>query len=169
MPMMRSYPAFVIVLALACDPAPKAEAPKKDASPVPKSAAAESKVGSKVESKAEPARLPPAPEGAVTIDGVYVQSCVEPHGCPPMLQDAGAKHCKELTLGELSWQLPTLEQLESWKDEAALSGFDVFHWSGSAWDEDPAQFWIYDPGSGSKTTAKPDRKPFTIRCVARPS
>jgi hypothetical protein len=95
----------------------------------------------------------------------------EPQGppktaCPALLQDAGVAHCKSLQLGGLLWRLPTLQELEAWRGNAALVGYDVFHWSGTAWSDDPGQFWIYDPGSGAKTTAKPDRKPFTIRCVA---
>ena len=104
--------------------------------------------------------------GTVQIGRVYVQTCADAKACPALLQDAGVAHCKSLQLGGLLWRLPTLEELESWKGNPALVGYDVFHWSGSAWDEDPGQFWIFDPGSGAKTTAKPDRKPFTIRCVA---
>ncbi len=110
--------------------------------------------------------LPPAPDGAVTIGKLYVQTCAQAAPCPELLQAAGATHCEELTLGGLSWRLPTLTELESWKGNAALSGYDVFHWSGTEWEEGPGQVWIYDPGTGSKTTTKPDRKPFTIRCVA---
>jgi hypothetical protein len=114
----------------------------------------------------EPKALAPAPAGAMAIGRVYVQTCADPEACPTLLQDAGVAHCKALGLGGLSWRLPTLEELESWRGNPALVGYDVFHWSSSAWNEDPAQFWMYDPGSGAKTTAKPDRKPFTIRCVA---
>ncbi len=134
-----------------------------------------------VEAKAEPAKAEPAkakdphanpeplaaaPEGTVAIGRVYVQTCAAPNACPALLQDVGVAHCKLLALGGLLWRLPTLQELEAWRGNPALVGYDVFYWSGTAWNEDPAQFWIYDPGSGAKTTAKPDRKPFTIRCVA---
>lgn len=112
--------------------------------------------------------IPPAPPGTVAIERRYVHTCQESSACPTLLQDAGAKHCSGLTLGGLSWRLPTFAELQSWRGHDALAAFDVFHWSASAWDEDPAQFWIFDPGSDSKTTARPDRKPFTIRCVAEP-
>jgi hypothetical protein len=155
-------------LGLACDSSPKT-APASEPS---KQSAAASKAETKAETKAtpaaEPPKLPPAPEGAVALDGVYVQTCQPPHDCPQLLQDAGVAHCEGLTLGSLKWRLPSIEQLEAWRGKAKLHGYDVFHWSGSPWDEDPKQLWIYDPGSGSKTTAKPDRKPFTIRCVAEP-
>jgi hypothetical protein len=149
-----------------------------------KPADAKAEPAPKVESKlAEPEHgaLAPAPEGAVAIGRVYVQTCADPKAfgaagdepqgppktaCPALLQDAGVAHCKSLQLGGLLWRLPTLQELESWRGNAALVGYDVFHWSGTAWSDDPGQFWIYDPGSGAKTTAKPDRKPFTIRCVA---
>jgi hypothetical protein len=152
--------ALSLVGAAGCDsskPAP-AEPAEAKAEPTPK-----------VESKAdepEHGALAPAPEGAVAIGRVYVQTCADPKACPALLQDAGVAHCKSLQLGGLLWRLPTLQELEGWRGNAALVGYDVFHWSGTAWTDDPGQFWIYDPGSGAKTTAKPDRKPFTIRCVA---
>lgn len=127
----------------------------------------------------EPARVPTpaapeleplaaAPAGTVVIDRRYVHTCAEAGSCPTLMQRPGAAHCRGLTLGGLTWRLPSVKELESWKGDAALAGYDVFHWSGTAWDEDPEQLWIFDPGSGSKTTAKPTRKPFTIRCVAEP-
>lgn len=155
--------ASSLLLALACD----------SSTPKPKPAEAEAEPAvrpneAKAVAKQEPEPLPPAPEGAIAIDRVYVQTCAEPEACPALLQDAGAAHCKGLTLGGLAWRLPTVDELERWKGNAALVGYDVFHWSGTAWDEDPTQYWIFDPGSGAKTTAKPDRKPFTIRCAAQP-
>jgi hypothetical protein len=84
------------------------------------------------------------------------------------MQAEGAAHCEGLTLVGLKWRLPTIEELQSWRGNEALSGYDVFHWSGTVWDEDAGQVWIYDPGTDAKTTAKPTRKPFTIRCVAQP-
>lgn len=162
--MCRLALALLLLPVLACDSSkPDAEAETK---PQAEIKPAETKPA---ETKpAEPAPLSPAPPGAIAIDRLYVQTCAEPEACPSLLQDAGAAHCKALTLGELTWRLPTIAELEQWRGHESLVGFDVFHWSGSAWDEDPAQFWMYDPGSGSKTTAKPDRKPFTIRCVAQP-
>lgn len=154
-------------LSLACDSSKKKPAPETAESAKPGEGAEPAQAAAPDEA-AEPAALPPAPEGTVAIDGVYVHTCAEPSSCPALLQDAGAAHCAGLSLGSLTWRLPTLAELEGWKGNAELTGFDVFHWSGSAWEEDAAQFWIFDPGSGSKTTAKPDRKPFTIRCVAEP-
>lgn len=156
--------AFVIpmLLALACDSSKPAK-PAEPAEPEAKAAPSEAKAA-----KPEPAPMAPAPEGTVAIDRVYVHTCATPDACPSLLQDAGAAHCTSLTLGGLPWRLPTVQELEAWRGNEALAGYDVFHWSGSAWEDDPGQFWMYDPGSGAKTTAKPDRKPFTIRCVAQP-
>lgn len=159
-----SFFVLSLLCTLACDSKP---APAKPAEPAAKTSAKAAPPAS--ESKdphANPNPLAAPPEGAVAIGRVYVQTCADAKACPALLQDAGVAHCKSLQLGGLLWRLPTLEELESWKGNPALVGYDVFHWSGTAWDEDPAQFWIYDPGSNAKTTAKPDRKPFTIRCVA---
>jgi hypothetical protein len=152
--------ALVLLAALACDskPAP-AEPAEAKAEPAPRASAPK-------DPHASPNPLAAAPEGAVAIGRVYVQTCADPKACPALLQDAGVAHCRSLALGGLLWRLPTVQELESWRGNPALVGYDVFHWSGTAWDEDPTQLWIYDPGSGAKTTAKPDRKPFTIRCVA---
>lgn len=159
------FPCSVALsLALACDSSAPPPSAKADAKADPEAKAKTRPVAA----PATPPPLPPAPEGAVTIKGVYVQTCAPPHACPSLLQDAGAAHCAGLKLGALRWRLPTLKELEAWRGHDQLAGYDVFHWSGSAWEEDPAQWWIYDPGSGSKTTAKPDRKPFTIRCAAQP-
>lgn len=162
--MVPRLPALVLSVlgALACDskPAPaKPAEPAAAAKPAPRASEPE-------DEHSKPKALAPAPAGTVQIGRVYVQTCADPKACPALLQDAGVAHCTSLKLGGLLWRLPTLAELESWKGNADLVGYDVFHWSGTAWDEDPKQFWIYDPGSGSKTTAKPDRKPFTIRCVA---
>lgn len=159
--VLRSSPFVLSLLCgLACDskPAPAEPAPAK-AEPTPRTSPPK-------DDHSEPKALAPAPEGAVAIGRVYVQTCADAKACPALLQDAGVAHCQSLKLGGLLWRLPTLEELEAWRGNAALTGYDVFHWSGTAWDEDLAQFWIYDPGSNAKTTAKPDRKPFTIRCVA---
>jgi hypothetical protein len=153
--------ALSLLAGLACDSSTPAPAKPTEAATKPATPTNE-------RPPTEPAPLGPAPAGTVAIGKVYVQTCAEPQACPALLQDAGATHCKSLGLAGLQWRLPTLAQLEAWRGNAALVGYDVFHWSGSAWDEDPGQLWIYDPGSGSKTTAKPDRKPFTIRCVAQP-
>lgn len=162
MMMVRSLAlALWLPLVLACDAKPAPAKPAtEEAGPVARAPAA------KQDPHANPEPLAAAPAGAVAIGRVYVQTCADAKACPALLQDAGVAHCKALGLGGLLWRLPTLAELEAWRGNPALVGYDVFHWSGSAWDEDPAQFWIYDPGSGAKTTAKPDRKPFTIRCVA---
>lgn len=161
--MLSRSSALVLCLlcAVACDSKEPAPAEPKKAEVKPSPSTSEQKAA-----PPEHGALAPAPEGAVAIGRVYVQTCADPKACPALLQDAGVARCKSLGLGGLLWRLPTLQELESWRGNPALVGYDVFHWSGSAWDEDPAQLWIYDPGSGSKTTAKPDRKPFTIRCVA---
>lgn len=163
---MRTAWLLVLGLGLACDSAPDAARPGS----TPEAKATVERKAEPEAQAAAPERpsLAPPPPGAVIIDGVYVQTCEQAEACPALRQRAGDAHCRGLTLGGLAWRLPTIEQLEAWKASAGLRGFDVFHWSGSPWDEDPQQWWIYDPGSGSKTTARPDRKPFTIRCVAGP-
>jgi hypothetical protein len=160
--MVRSLAlALLLPLVLACDAKPAPPKPAvEEAEPVARAPAP------KQDPHANPEPLAAAPAGAVAIGRVYVQTCADAKACPALLQDAGVAHCKALGQGGLLWRLPTLAELEAWRGNPALVGYDVFHWSGSAWDEDPTQFWIYDPGSGAKTTAKPDRKPFTIRCVA---
>lgn len=166
---MRSL-ALALVLApslvSACDSTPaKPDAAKPDAA---KPDAATPDASAEAAPTPEPKPLAPAPEGAVILDGIYVQICAAEGDCPPLHQDAGAAHCAGLSLGGMTWRLPSLAELERGVGHAELSRFEGFHWSGTAWNEDPAQFWIFDPTSGSKTTAKPDRKPFTIRCVAEP-
>ena len=155
--------ALALVGAVACDSSKPKAVEVADAKT--KAGPAPSKADAKV-AEPEHGALAPAPAGTVAIGRVYVQTCADPKACPALLQDAGVAHCKALQLGGLLWRLPTLQELESWRGNPALAGYDVFHWSGTAWEDDPAQFWMYDPGSGAKTTAKPDRKPFTIRCVA---
>jgi hypothetical protein len=154
--------ALAVVSSLACDPAPKAaDVPKKaappDATRTPAPTADDT-----------PAANPPAPAGTVEIGGLYVHTCAEPASCPSMMHAPGVAHCEALGLGSLKWRLPSIQELESWRGDPRLHAFDVFHWSGTAWEDDPGQVWIYDPGSGAKTTAPPTRKPFTIRCVATP-
>ena len=117
--------------------------------------------------EAEP--LPPAPEGTVEIGGLYVHTCTETHPCPQLMHKYGKAHCEGLKTGGLTWRMPELKELESFKGNEGLTGFDVMHWTGTVWEEDAGQIWIYDPKSGAKTTAPPDRKPFTIRCVAAPA
>jgi len=152
------------LLLAACDSGKPAEAKRTADKPAPKAESA----SRPAEPPAAPKPLPPAPEGSVVVGRVYVDTCAADGACPTLLQDAGAKHCAARKTAGASWRLPTLAELESWKGNAELTGYDVFHWSGSTWAEDAAQFWIYDPGSDMKTTAKPDRKPFTIRCVQAP-
>ena len=160
--MMRRSSLIGWLVLAACDSsAPKAApAPEKEpAAPAPKPAPAPAP---------EPEPLPPAPEGTTIIDRVYVHTCADAASCPSLMQEQGAAHCAALTLGGLTWRLPSFAELQAWRGNPALTGYDVFHWSGTPWDEDPTQLWIYDPGSDSKTTAPPTRKPFTIRCVAAP-
>lgn len=154
--------AFSITMALACDRAPEpANAQTKAATPDATRTPAPAADGT-------PAARSPAPEGTVEIGGLFVHTCAEPASCPSLMHAAGVAHCEALTLGSLKWRLPSIQELESWRGDARLRAFDVFHWSGTAWEDDPGQVWIYDPGSGAKTTAPPTRKPFTIRCVATP-
>jgi hypothetical protein len=152
----------VVLTVAACDSSKPDAAPKSDTPPPTAPAEPEPKA------TPEPKPLPPAPEGTTIIDGRYVHTCAEPASCPTLMQAEGAAHCAGLELGGLSWRLPTVDELQSWRGNAALTGYDVFHWSGTPWDEDPTQVWIYDPGSDAKTTTPPTRKPFTIRCVAEP-
>ena len=159
--------SILMVFVTACD---GRDGARPDASAPSPSAEAEATLKQPAPKQAEPVpAMLPAPQGTVAIDRRYVHTCRETAACPKLLQDAGAKHCSGLTLGGLSWRLPTFAELQDWRGNDALAAFDGFHWSASAWEEDPAQFWIFDPGSGSKTTARPDRKPFTIRCVAEPN
>lgn len=160
---MRSLPVLVLGLVFSCD------APKKDASEAQSKDEAAPAAAKKATPAPEPKPLAATPEGAIIIDRVYVQTCALPDTCPDLMQKPGAEHCKGLGLGGLTWRLPEVKELESWKGNAELKRFDVMHWSGSVWKEDAKQVWIYDPGSGMKTTAKPDRKPFVIRCVAEPA
>jgi hypothetical protein len=118
------------------------------------------------EQPAAAAPKPAAPDGTTLIGELYVHTCAEPGSCPQLMHAEGASHCAALDLAGMTWRLPSVTELESWRGHEALTGFDVFHWSGTAWEDDAGQVWIYDPGSGAKTTAKPTRKPFTIRCVA---
>lgn len=159
---VRRFVLLAVPLSCACDPSPKPDT-KTAAAP-----AEPAKAPAPPAAKAEPEPLPAAPQGTVVIDGRYVHTCAESKSCPTLMHAEGASHCDTLALGSLKWRLPKIEELESWRGNAALTGFDVFHWSGSAWEDDASQVWIYDPGSAAKTTALPTRKPFTIRCVADP-
>lgn len=156
---MRCF--LIVALVAGCDSTPKPAA-------LPQTEPSTAALPSPTKATPAPEPLAEAPAGTVAIDRRYVHTCAETESCPMLLQGPGAAHCRGLTLGALTWRLPSLSELESWKGNAALAGYDVFHWSGTAWDEDPELLWIFDPGSGSKTTTKPTRKPFTIRCVAEP-
>ncbi len=153
----------MLALVLACDSGGESakDAKAEDAAPAAK-AEAEAKA------VAPPAARPPAPEGTVALGKLYVRTCADPHPCPSMKHAEGKAYCEGLNTGGLTWRLPSLAELESWRGEASLTGYDVMHWTGTAWEEDAGQVWIYDPGSGAKTTAPPDRKAFTIRCVGSP-
>jgi hypothetical protein len=150
-------PALALVAAFACDRAPTPAAAPTPA-PTPTPAAAPT-----------PAKSPaPAPAGTVLQDGTYVHTCVEATACPSLLQPAGVAHCAALGLGGLTWRLPTRDEIASWRGKPGLVGAEGFHWSGTPFADDRAQVWIHDPSSGTETTIPPDRKPFKVRCVARP-
>lgn len=151
--MKSLVPAIAIVLA--CDAAPTPAAAPAPAAPTPAVSP-------------KPAALPPAPDGATVLGNVYVQTCAASGSCPALLQLAGAARCKALALGGLAWRLPTQAELKSWRGKPELVGFEGFHWSSTPFADAPGQVWIYDPTSGSETTIPPDRKPFTVRCVAQP-
>lgn len=148
--------AATLAFALGCDaaPAPQAAPAKSEAAPTP--------------AAPKPAPLAPAPEGATILGGAYVQTCASAGACPSLLQPAGAAHCKALTTGGMSWRLPTRDELKSWRGKPELVGFEGFHWSGTPFEDAPGQVWIFDPTSGSETTIPGDRKPFVVRCVAKP-
>ncbi len=150
----------MFVLGFACDSTPEVQ-------PVP--APEPAPPAERASFKALPPPMAPAPEGAIIMGEVYVETCAGQGGCPALLQDAGAAHCAKMARGGLSWRLPSVQELERGVGNADLVGFAGFHWSGTPWKEDPAQFWMFDPESNMKTTAKPDRKPFTIRCAAEPA
>ncbi len=144
--------AFALAVALGCDAAPK---------PAPLEAAPEP-------ATPKPAAPKPAPGGSTILGGVYVQTCATPGACPSLLQPAGAAHCKALGLGGMTWRLPTRDELKAWRGKPELVGFEGFHWSGTPFEDAPGQVWIFDPTSGSETTIPGDRKPFAVRCVAKP-
>lgn len=116
------------------------------------------------------ARPPPPPAGAVLLDPpLYAVSCDAAHPCPSLLQPAGETHCRDLTLGGIAhWRLPDREEVKRFAGVAGLEHLDGFHWTRTAFTEDPAQAWIVDPESGQETTIPRTRKPFTIRCVFDP-
>ena len=155
----------MLTLLLACDSGDEAakDTKKEEAKNTAPEAKAEADAKAATPARVEPAE---APEGTAEIGGVFVRTCAEPHPCPSMKHAEGKAYCEGLKTGDMTWRLPSLAELESWRGNAALTAFDVMHWTGTAWEEDAGQVWIYDPGSGAKTTAPPDRKPFTIRCVA---
>ena len=120
----------------------------------------------------EPAAAPePAPmkdvDGAVAdVDRrMYVQLCTETLPCPKLLQAAAETHCEELDLDGSGWRLPTRDEAKGFKTLDGLAERDGFHWTSTAFADDDAQRWIYDPASGSETTVPKDRKNFTVRCV----
>lgn len=115
------------------------------------------------------AKPPPAPDGAVLLDPpLYVQRCDPAHPCTKLLQPAGETHCRQLKLGATTgWRLPDRHEVKRFT-AAELADVDGFHWTRTAFDQDPAQAWIVDPKSGKETTIPRNRKPFTIRCVLDP-
>ncbi|MBL9100559.1 MAG: DUF1566 domain-containing protein [Myxococcales bacterium] len=168
---MTRLPGLAFVL-LACGAPPPAKteakpdpAPAKpDATPAPAPTTPDAPFATP---KAKP---PPAPEGAVLLDPpLYVQRCDPAHPCKKLLQPAGETHCRELKLGGLAnWRLPDREEAKRFAGNAELADLDGFHWTRTAFAEDGAQAWIFDPKSGQETTIPRTRKPFTVRCVIDP-
>ncbi|MBL8944255.1 MAG: DUF1566 domain-containing protein [Myxococcales bacterium] len=151
-------PALIaIVVVFACDrapaPAATAELPAEPASPA------------KAAARPEPA---PAPAGTLLVGGLYVHTCADATACPSLLQPAGAAHCKALALDGKTWRLPERAEIAAWRGKPGLVGAEGFHWSGTPFADDPGQVWIHDPSTGTETTIPPDRKPFRVRCVAKP-
>lgn len=153
---MRLAP-LALLLVVACDraaePAAKADVPAQPEPPA------------KAPVEAEPA---PAPAGSVLVAGLYVQTCADAAACPSLLQAAGAAHCKALAQGGKTWRLPERAEIAGWRGKPGLVGAEGFHWSGTPFADDPGQVWIHDPATGTETTIPPDRKPFRVRCVAKP-
>ena len=149
--------SLALLLVVACDraaePAATAALPAQAESPA------------KAPAKPEPG---PAPPGSLVVEGRYVQTCADAAACPSLLQPAGAAHSKALALGGLAWRLPERAEIASWRGKTGLVGAEGFHWSGTPFADDPGQVWIHDPSSGTETTIPPDRKPFRVRCVAKP-
>lgn len=108
-----------------------------------------------------------AVDGAVADEErrIHVQLCAEALPCPKLLQAAAETHCKELDLDGGRWRLPTRDEAKGFKALDGLADRDGFHWTSTAFADDDAQRWIYDPASGSETTVPRDRKKFTVRCV----
>lgn len=166
---MTARPLAVLALVFACgsEPAPAAPSPAP-AAPSP----AEPPV--KAEPFAQPKLAPPpAPDGAALLPDrkrpLYVQRCDPAHPCPDLLQPAGETHCRELELGGFTdWRLPDRDDVKRFGEIADLDGADGFHWTRTAFAEDPAQAWIVDPKSGQETTIPRTRKPFRVRCVIEP-
>lgn len=125
------------------------------------------------EAEAEPVAAEPTPAPMPAVDGaaadeerrIHVQLCAEALPCPKLLQAAAETHCKELDLGGTGWRLPTRDEAKGFKTLDGLAERDGFHWTSTAFADDDAQRWIYDPASGSETTVPKDRKNFTARCV----
>ncbi len=155
-------PSLALLLLLGCDGGAK---PTADASD--EAGAGNERPGPGApEPEPEPEPLK-AIEGAVADEGrrIHVQACTEAVPCPKLLQAAGETQCAELDLDGKGWRLPTRDEAKGFKDLAGLFETEGFHWTGTAFADDDAQRWIFDPGSGSETTVPRDRKSFTVRCV----
>lgn len=163
-------PAVLVALVLACGgepgpaPAPAPAQPTKSAAEPP----------ARGESFAKPDLTPPPPpDGAALLPDrkkpLYVQRCDPAHACPDLLQPAGETHCRDLDVGGLAhWRLPDRDEVKRLGEIAGLDALDGFHWTRTAFAEDPAQAWIVDPKSGQETTIPRTRKPFRVRCVFDP-
>lgn len=168
--MPRARHLLLLAPLLACGgDASKPAAPAPAATPAPALAPPAPAPG---EPFATPnAKPPPPPVGAIALDKppLYVQTCDPEHPCPALLQPAGEAHCRDLKLGdyESGWRLPDREEVKRFRGDG-LHALEGFHWTHSAYADDPKQAWIVDPVGGQETTIPRDRKPFTVRCVMSP-
>ena len=146
-------------------------APKAEVAPTPAPEAA-AKAPAEAPPFATPAeRPPPPPVGAILLErpALYVQRCDPEHPCPFLMQPEGEAHCRGLKLGdyESGWRLPDRDEAVRFS-APELAAREGFHWTRTAYADDPKQAWIVDPIGGQSTTIPRDRKPFTIRCVMTP-
>jgi hypothetical protein len=161
-------PLAVLVCAAACGRPAPAPAP---AEREPISARADSPSRTPLARREPPVGTPPAPGTRMLIrPDLVVQDCSELAPCPDLLQPAALAHCAELKLGGLApWRLATRDELERLAALGEVPGLAGYHWSSSAWEDDPSQVWIVDPaGREQATTLPPTRKPLRARCVHTP-
>lgn len=172
-PRRSLLPLSLWMVACGASTTPAAPTPAAPAPAAPAKADAPAHDAAAAPFAAPTAKPPPPPEGVVLLDPpLYVQRCDAALPCPALLQPAGEAHCRGLALGGLSgWRLPDRAEVARFARASGpdqLSGLEGFHWTRTAYAEDPKQAWIVDPKTGQETTIPRDRKPFTIRCVIDP-